>query len=128
MVCGSRYIRGGSRIGGPLWKAVFSRWGGIMVNLLTGLPTKDATNAFKMYTREGLNRIKIQSKGFEISLEIPLKLYFSGYKVCEIPTRWISRKKGRSKFSFRFIISYWGWILWGLLKRVAKVMEEKRIK
>ena len=49
VVCGSRYMRGGKQIGGPPLKSLLSRTAGLSLHLLTGIPTHDATNNFKMY-------------------------------------------------------------------------------
>ncbi len=121
IVCGSRYIPGGGRIGGPLWKGILSRWAGKTFHYLTAIPTWDITNAFKMYKREALNRVVLESRGFEISVEIPLKLFFSGARITEIPTVWRGRKKGKSKFSLsRLLLPYLRWLVWGLRKRMGR--------
>ena len=49
VVCGSRYMRGGRQIGGPPLKSLISRTAGLSLHFLTGIPTHDATNNFKMY-------------------------------------------------------------------------------
>src|SRR4030081_1514530 len=43
VVCGSRYMKGGKQIGGPLLKGVLSRIAGLTLNLFAGVPTKDVT-------------------------------------------------------------------------------------
>jgi hypothetical protein len=42
----------------------------------------------KLYRKKVLDSINIESKGFEISAEIPLKAYYLGFKITEIPTVW----------------------------------------
>ena len=121
VICGSRYIPGGGRIGGPRWKAILSRLAGNIYHFLTGIPTKDTTNAFKMYRKGALEKLEIESKGFEISVELSLKLYFKGYKFTEIPTWWRGREKGKSKFSFsKLFFPYLKWLLWGIKERLFK--------
>ncbi len=125
VVCGSRYIKGGEREGGPLLKRFLSRGAGKMARILTGLPTHDATNAFKMYRKELIDNLNIESKGFEIFLEIPLKLYFQGGRITEVPTLWKARSKGKSKFSsWQTLIPYLKWLTWGFFKRVLKLGEK----
>lgn len=105
LVCGSRYMKGGKQIGGPLLKKTLSRLAGLSLYHLTGLPTRDATNSFKMYTRGLLNDISIESSGgFELGMEIVVKAYKKGYKITEVPTVWSDRTTGGSKFKM------WAWL------------------
>ncbi|MCM8770310.1 MAG: glycosyltransferase [Candidatus Omnitrophica bacterium] len=117
VVCGSRYMKGGKKIGGPLLKTFFSRFVGLTLHWLVGIPTVDIANSFKMYKKEVLDNIDIKARGFEISLEMCLKAYFLGYKITEIPTMWIDRKKGKSKFSmFRMAPAYIKLYLWAIFR------------
>lgn len=105
LVCASRYSRGGRINGGPLLKKTLSRIAGMSLHYVRGLPTNDATNAFKLYDRELLRQIKIESKsGFELSLEITVKAYLLGYSIAEFPTTWTDRLAGESKFQI------WNWL------------------
>ena len=49
VVCGSRYIKGGRKIGGPWLQDKLSRLVCITLKLLTNVPTWDAANSYKMY-------------------------------------------------------------------------------
>jgi len=49
LVAPSRYMPGGKVIGGPFLKKNLSRWAGVTLHWLRGLPTHDATNSFKLY-------------------------------------------------------------------------------
>jgi len=125
VVCGSRYMKGGGREGGPFLKGVLSRWVGKTTRFFTGIPTHDATNAFKMYRKETIANLKIESKGFEIFLEIPLKLYFQGCRITEVPTVWRARSKGKSKFSsWQTLIPYLKWLTWGFSRRLLELGEK----
>lgn len=101
VVCGSRYMKGGKKIGGPLLKSLFSRFFGTTLNLLVCMPTNDVANAFKMYNRKMLEGLDLRSSWFDISAEIPIKAYFKKYKITQVPTVWHDRKKGQSKFDIR---------------------------
>lgn len=98
VVCGSRYMKGGKRIGGPFIQGLLSRLAGISTHLFTGIPTYDISNSFKMYKKEVLRNVNLNSKSFEISMEIALKAYYMGYKIAEVPTIWNGRTAGNSKF------------------------------
>lgn len=105
LVCASRYMKGGQQIGGPALKCFLSKMAGLTLHWLAGIPTKDATNSFKLYTRKGLNQIQIESTGgFEIGLEIVVKSYLKGFKISEVPTTWTDRTNGESNFKL------WTWL------------------
>lgn len=103
IVCASRYMKGGKKIGGPFLKTVLSRLAGLTLFYFLNIPTHDATNAFKLYNRKIFDNIKIESTGgFEYSLEIILKAHALGYQITEIPTIWKDRVSGSSNFKILF--------------------------
>ncbi len=108
IVCGSRYMRGGKKIGGPILKTFLSKAAGLSLYYFFKLPTHDGTNAYKMYKKSVLNKIKIESTGgFEYSLEITLKAFRAGYKIVELPTVWLDRPAGKSNFKvFKWLPKY----------------------
>lgn len=119
IVCGARYIKGGARLGGSQIKGFFSSFAGKSLHYLLGIPTHDIANAFKMYRKNVIDSIDIQSRGFEISMEIPLKAYYLGFKITEVPTVWRERTKGKSSFRmFRLFPNYLKLYLWAIFKRI----------
>ena len=105
VVVGSRYMKGGSIEGGPLLKQFLSRAAGITLHWLRGIPTHDATNAFKIYDREMLKSFTIESqRGFELNLELTVKAFLRGYRIAEVPSTWRDRSHGESRFRL------WGWL------------------
>ena len=105
IVVGSRYMKGGRLIGGPWFKQLLSRLSGLTLCWFRGIPTHDATNAFKIYDRAMLNGIRIESKGgFELSLEITVKAFLGGYTITETPSTWRDRTAGTSRFKL------WKWL------------------
>ena len=105
IVVGSRYMKGGRLIGGPWFKQLLSRLSGLTLCWFRGIPTHDATNAFKIYDRAMLGDIRIESKGgFELSLEITVKAFLAGYTISEIPSTWRDRTAGTSRFKL------WKWL------------------
>lgn len=105
LVAGTRYSRGGRMIGGPAFKKALSRFAGRSLHFLRGLPTSDATNAFKLYDGAMLQTLELESQhGFEISLEITVKAFLNGYRIVEIPTTWRDRSAGESRFRL------WHWL------------------
>jgi len=121
IACGCRYIKGGARLGGSKLKGFFSSFVGRSLCFLLGLPTHDIANAFKMYRKNVIDSIDIKSKGFEISMEIPLKAYYLGFKMTEVPTVWKERTKGKSNFRMlKLLPNYLKLYLWAIFKRLIK--------
>jgi dolichol-phosphate mannosyltransferase len=118
IVCGSRYIKSGARFGGPKLKGFLSFLAGKTLRYLLGVPTSDIANSFKMYRKKILETISIESKHFEVSMEIVLKSYFLGYKIREVPTVWHERTKGKSSFKvFKLLPYYLKWYIWAFGKK-----------
>jgi len=119
VVCGCRYIKGGGRLGGSKLKGALSCLGGWSLYYLLGIPTHDIANAFKMYRKKVLDSIDITAKGFEISMELPLKAYYSGFKISEVPTVWRERTRGKSSFKvLKLLPSYLKLYIWALGRRI----------
>ena len=118
IVCGSRYMKGGKQIGGPLIKKTISQLAGLSLYYLTGIPTHDITNSFKMYNKSFLNQIRIESDGgFEIGMEICVKAFVMGRKIGEIPSIWRDRTKGKSKFKIlKWLPKYLKWYFYAFKK------------
>jgi dolichol-phosphate mannosyltransferase len=113
VVAGSRYMRGGRQLGGPLLKRTMSRTAGLSLHWIGGLPTHDATSNFRMYSKRLLNQVSIESLGgFELGLELTVKAYRLGLRVAEVPTTWRDRTAGQSRFKLwqwlpRYLHWYW---------------------
>jgi dolichol-phosphate mannosyltransferase len=112
----SRYAKGGQQVGGPRLKRFLSRLAGVSFRIITGVGTWDATNSFKAYDREFLKRVVIESRnGFEIGIELVSKAHRLGLRVAELPTIWIDRDDGESKFKLvRWIPHYLRWYFFGI--------------
>jgi dolichol-phosphate mannosyltransferase len=116
IVCASRYVRGGRQVGGPPLKGFLSRMAGLCLHGIAGLPTHDATNAFRAYRRSVLLTTPIESRGgFEYSLELTVKAHRAGYRVTEVPSVWRDRSAGQSRFRLRaWLPEYLRWFGWAM--------------
>jgi len=82
----------------PLFKYIVNRCYYCLAKALFNFPSNDVTNAFKAYKAEILKNLKLESNGFEIFAEIPLKAYLSGHKrIIDVPVSYYGRKKGVPK-------------------------------
>jgi cellulose synthase/poly-beta-1,6-N-acetylglucosamine synthase-like glycosyltransferase len=119
VVVGSRYMQGGAVLGGPWLKQMLSRAAGTTLHWLRGVPTHDATNAFKIYDATMLKNLLLESRrGFELSLEITVKAFLAGYRITEIPAVWRHRTIGKSHFRlWKWLPSYIRWYLYAFRPR-----------
>ena len=98
----SRYSRGGQQVGGPLLKRTMSRVAGVSLAWFARVGTHDATNSFKAYDREFVERVEIESDaGFEVGIELVAKARRLRLPVAELPTIWLDRQLGSSNFKIR---------------------------
>jgi len=126
VVAGSRYVRGGGQLGGPLLKRTLSRAAGLSLHWMGRLPIHDATSNFRMYSRRLLEAVTIESTaGFELALELTVKAQRLGMRVDEVPTIWHDRTAGQSRFRmWKWLPKYlrWYWLALGIGRvRRAKV-------
>lgn len=119
LVAGSRYMKGGSLIGGPFFKQLLSRLAGTSLHWLRGVPTHDATNAFKIYDRDMVQSFNVESKnGFELNLELTVKAFLGGYRIAEVPSTWRDRTAGKSRFRlWKWLPLYLHWYFYAFQKR-----------
>lgn len=102
VVAGSRYMKGGRQEGGPFLKRTLSRLAGLSLHWFAGVPIHDATNNFKLYRRDFLDSVEIESSGgFELAIELTAKATVAGRRLAEVPTTWRDRTAGESRFNFR---------------------------
>jgi len=122
VVSASRYMRGGRQLGGPLLKRLLSRTAGLTLHWFGGVATHDPTNNFKLYRRDFLESVTIESDaGFELALELTVKATLAGRRVAEVPTTWRDRTTGASHFRLRqWLPHYLRWYLAALRGRLRR--------
>jgi dolichol-phosphate mannosyltransferase len=128
IVCASRFMPGGSMVGCPWLKAVLVRAGNFTLHHLARLPTRDATNGFRLFSRRVLDRIAVESdRGFCYSIELTVKCHRLGWRIGEVPAQWFERAHGSSRFRVvRWLPAYLRWYFYAFattyLRRSAKTV------
>ena len=114
VVCPSRFIKGGEMIGNSFLKGLLTRLVSFFLFYFTSFPIKDSTNSFRLFSRKLIDEVNVESdKGFTLSLELTAKAHRLGYKIQEIPTKWVEREKGKSRFKlFSFSLPYMKWLFY----------------
>src|SRR5436309_15354199 len=96
LVVGSRYIKGGSTQGWPMWRRIVSRAGAALAYPLTGL--HDSMCGFFAIGRSRLLELAPETSGFKIVFETMVRCR-GRLRVREIPITFRERIRGRSKMS-----------------------------
>jgi dolichol-phosphate mannosyltransferase len=114
IVCASRFMPGGGMVGCPWLKAVLVRVGNFTLHHLGRLPTRDATNGFRLFARRVLDGIAIESdRGFCYSVELVVKCHRLRWRIGEVPAQWYERTRGSSRFQVvKWLPAYLRWYLY----------------
>lgn len=118
----SRYMASGQQVGGPLLKSALSRGAGTSLGILARVGTRDATNSFKAYSTDFIREVGIDSRsGFEIGLELTAKARRLRRPVAEVPTIWLDRTVGDSRFELAtWIPRYLRWYRFAFGRRLTE--------
>ena len=122
LIIPSRFIPGGRMQGAKKIKKMITIIGSYLVYYLARIPFKDCTNAFKMFSKNLKDKIKLEStKGFTFALELTTKSYLSNFKIIEIPSIWIETKDRKSNFKiYKWLPYYIYWLLYSIIKNLYK--------
>jgi dolichol-phosphate mannosyltransferase len=107
LVLGSRYVPGGSvENWGPGRRAV-SAGGSLYARILLGVGIRDLTGGFKCFRRSVLEAVDldaIHSKGYAFQIETTYRALRKGFRVVELPIRFVDREVGGSKMSRAIVL------------------------
>jgi len=103
VVVGSRYVKGGKCVGWPFKRWFISRFGGLFIRLVLGVPVKDPTGGFKCFARRALETLgdfsSIRSFGYSFQMEMNYRMAKAGLRLEEMPITFTERRAGYSKIS-----------------------------
>src|SRR5438445_13492511 len=117
LVVGSRYVKGGSTPGWPIWRRLMSRTGAALAYPLTGL--HDSMCGFFAIGRSRLLELAPHTSGFKIVFETMVR---GGdmLRVREIPIAFRDRAHGKSKMSFSVALRFFFRWLRAIFQYVAR--------
>ncbi len=131
IVCATRFMPGGSMVGCPWLKATLVRVGNFTLHHLGRLPTRDATNGFRLFARRVLDQIVIESdRGFCYSIELVVKCHRLHWCIGEVPAQWRERTQGTSRFRvMKWLPAYLRWYFYAFattyLRRSVSTVQLK---
>ncbi|MBH50230.1 MAG: dolichyl-phosphate beta-D-mannosyltransferase [Candidatus Marinimicrobia bacterium] len=101
-IIGSRYCDGVSVVRWPIRRLILSYGANLYSKIVTGMPISDATGGYKVWKKQVLNSIKldtIRSQGYSFQIEMNYRAWKNGFKYKEHPIIFMDRTIGESKMS-----------------------------
>ncbi|MEP6480558.1 MAG: polyprenol monophosphomannose synthase [Rhodoglobus sp.] len=118
LVVGSRWVRGGAAVQWPLKRMLLSRAGSTYAHVLLGLPFKDITGGYRVFSARALRAIdatNVDSRGYCFQIEMLMRANDAGLSIVEVPITFVDREFGESKMSGGIVrealqaVTRWGW-------------------
>ena len=106
LALGSRYVPGGGTANWGLVRRVISRAASIYTRVLL-MPVNDATGGFKCFRRRVLEAIdldEIDAAGYVFQIETTFRALRQGFRVVEVPIRFVDRNEGQSKMTRAIVL------------------------
>ncbi len=127
LLIGSRYLKKSKIINWSLKRRVFSILANYLARSLLKIPIYDFTNGYRIYSKRAVKKIikncgKIDS-GFIVLSEILLELHINNFKIREIESIFVDRKRGESSISLKLILVS----LYGLTKLYFNSRKEMNL-
>ncbi len=97
VVYGSRFMGGGERRVLYFWHTVGNRFLTLASNMATNLNLTDMETCYKMFRREVVQSLSIESRRFGIEPEITAKIARRGYRIYEVPISYYGRTYDEGK-------------------------------
>jgi glycosyltransferase involved in cell wall biosynthesis len=123
VVYGSRFLGGGQRRVLYFWHAVGNRMLTLASNMFTNLNLTDMETCYKMFRREVVQSMTIESRRFGIEPEITAKVARRGYRIYEVPISYYGRtyEEGK-KIGWKDAFS----ALWTILRHSMRETEDPK--
>jgi len=107
LALGSRYVPGGGTENWGLLRRIVSWGGSFYARALLGVGVRDLTGGMKCYRRGVLETIDldaVESKGYAFQIETTYRALRKGFRVVEVPIRFVDRTEGHSKMSHGIVL------------------------
>ena len=125
LVVGSRWVPGGSVVNWPWHRRALSRGGNLYVRLLLGLRVNDATAGYRLFRRQTLEKLELESvrsTGYVFQTDLAVRTSRAGLVVREVPIEFVERIRGDSKMSGAVAVESLRRITgWGARERAAQL-------
>jgi dolichol-phosphate mannosyltransferase len=106
LVLGSRYVEGGGVADWGPTRRLISLGGSTYARLVLGVGVRDLTGGFKVFRREVLETIELEtiaSLGYAFQVETTYRAIEAGFRVVEVPIVFRDRRVGESKMTGQIV-------------------------
>ncbi len=108
LLISSRYLKKSKIINWSLQRLLFSKLSNLLARYLLNVGVTDYTNGYRVYSRRSVKLITKKcgkiGDGFIVLSEILLMIKLNNFKIHEVPTIFVNRKRGQSSVNFKLII------------------------
>ncbi|AKT51889.1 polyprenol monophosphomannose synthase [Arsenicicoccus sp. oral taxon 190] len=102
LVIGSRWVPGGGIVNWPWHRKLLSVGGNAYIQVMLGMPVRDATAGFRAYRADTLRRIglhDVESLGYCFQTDLTWRTARAGLAIREVPITFVEREIGDSKMN-----------------------------
>ncbi len=89
VVYGSRFLKKNNKV--PIFRRFANRFLSTQTNILFGTNLTDMETAYKVFTKEVAEKIKLRANRFDIEPEITARIHQAGFKIIEVPISYSPR-------------------------------------
>jgi dolichol-phosphate mannosyltransferase len=107
LAIGSRYVEGGETANWGAVRRAISAGGSLYARVLLSVAIRDLTAGFKCYRAEALRAIDldaVHSKGYAFQIETTYRTLRAGFRVVEVPIKFVDREVGGSKMNHTIVL------------------------
>lgn len=123
-VIGTRWMPGGSVVNWPKKRQFISKMGTKYAAFALNLPFRDLTSGYRVIPRSFLESIEfteIETRGYGFQVEMAIKANRNGFKIIEVPIKFVERENGHSKMSLAIVWEAWKMVsIWGFLRLINR--------
>ena len=119
---GSRYTAGGGTENWGLGRKIISRGGGLYARLVLGVGINDLTAGFKAWRADTLRALDldaVSAHGYGFQIEMTYRAICGGFRVVEVPIKFVERRVGQSKMSGNIVLEAVT-LVWALRARIPR--------
>ena len=108
LLIASRYLKKSKIINWSIQRLVFSKLSNLLASFLLNVGVTDYANGYRLYSRRSVELIikkcgKI-GDGFIVLSEILLTIKLKKFKINELPTIFVNRKRGESSVNLKLVL------------------------
>ncbi|PWC06866.1 polyprenol monophosphomannose synthase [Mycetocola zhujimingii] len=118
VVLGSRWVPGGGVENWPRYRELLSRGGSAYARFVLGLPQRDVTGGYRVFTARALSSIRLEdvhSQGYGFQVDMLFHAQRAGLVIVEVPITFVEREFGESKMTGGIVLeAMFRVTLWGI--------------